>query len=173
MLLSLQKMSLHNMKKETTEVLNEKTEELEQPDYTRIFHDEARALAQDVIEKFAEKKDVLISDVLEKDTEKNKAQEEINVDFGLSVIKILSDSKLPADYASMVFDKIIDEITGLKQFVTGTIASHEMEITSRFYGKKNYKGKFRKEEATVGDIILKLQEIREQTGGELNDYFDM
>lgn len=149
-----------------------KTETIEKPDYTTIIHTEARSIAQEVLKLASDNRVSFISNTIEKDEEKQKEQGEKNADFGIAIINLLAERNIPADYASMVFDKITDEFAGLKSFVLGSIATNEDELMSRVYGKKNYKGKFRKEEVTVGDILLKLNEVREQTGGNKDDYFD-
>jgi len=84
----------------------------------------------------------------------------------------LSDSTIPADYATMCIEKISESLVGLSSFIKGTIATHEDEMVSRIYGKKNHEGKFRREFVTVKDILLKLNEVREETGGNKDEFFN-
>ena len=145
---------------------------MEKPDYTRLFHDESRLIAHELVDLISTNKEIFIPDSLEQDPEKIKQQIEDTTDFGIKVLNLLATRNIPADYATMCIDKVMDNLTGLKAFINGSISSNEHEYISRAYGKKNYKGKYRREENTVGDILLKVNEIRNATGNVREDYFD-
>ena len=85
---------------------------------------------------------------------------------------MLAKDGITANYATFSIDKIIAGLEGLKNFVNGTLRSYEDEYLSRSLGIKNDLGKFRKEEITVGDLMLKLDEVRVATGGKNEDFFN-
>lgn len=147
-------------------------DQTQKPDYTKIIHGEARAIAHEILDLLSQNKETFVPDQLEEDPEKLKKQEEDNADFGLKIISLLATKSIPADYATLAIDKVVQNLAGLKAFVDGTINSHHDEYMSRSYGKKNWEGKYRREEVTVGDVLLKLDEIRKATGNNLNDYFN-
>ena len=62
-------------------------------------------------------------------------------------------------------------VSSINKSIVGTIEGNEIEILSRIYGKKNDAGKFDKYSASISDIVLKLKEIREQTGNNLMDFY--
>ena len=142
------------------------------PDYTTLYHNESRVLAHKLIDLISTHKEDFIPDSLEKDADKIKVQSEANADFGIEFIKILSQSSIPADYATLCIDKMAESLAGLSSFVKGTLSTHENEILSRTYGKKNYKGKFTSELVTVGEMLLKVDSVREETGGKKEDFYD-
>lgn len=145
---------------------------MEKPDYTTLFHTESRYIAHELLDLIAQAKEDFIPDMLATDPVELRRQEEANADFGIKVLQLLATKNIPSDYATMCIDKIIQNLTGLKAFINGSISSNEHEYLSRAFGKKDYKGKFRREEATVGDLLLKVNEIREATGGNKQDYFE-
>lgn len=145
---------------------------MEKPDYTKLFHTESRFIAHELLDLIAQAKEDFIPDMLATDPVELSRQEEANADFGIKVLQLLATKSIPSDYATMCIDKIVQNLTGLKAFINGSISSNEHEYISRAFGKKNYKGKFRREEATVGDLLLKVNEIREVTGGNKEDYFE-
>lgn len=142
------------------------------PDYTKIIHEEARNISHEILDLLSSHKETFIPDQLEEDPEKLHQQEVDNADFGLKIIALLATKKIPADYATLAIDKVVQNLAGLKAFVDGTINSHHDEFMSRAYGKKNWEGKYRREEVTVGEVLLKLDEIRKATGDKKEDYFN-
>lgn len=71
-------------------------------------------------------------------------------------------------YGLNVMDTVVKMIS---KAVLGTIEGNEVEILSRIYGAKNEQGKFDKYSASISDIVLKLKEVRENTGNNLMDYY--
>jgi len=144
----------------------------QKPNYTKIIHTEAMLIAHEILDLLAQNKVTFIADQTEEDPAKLAAQEEANADFGIKIVNLLATKNIPSDYASMAIEKIVQNLAGLKAYVDGTINQYHDEFMSRSYAKKNWEGKYRREEVTVGDILLKLDEVRKATGDNRADYFN-
>lgn len=140
-------------------------------DYSNKIHTESANIAKELISILSEKKDIFITNFTD-DAELIKKQEEYNADLANEIIKILSTKDIPADYATFAIDKIVENLAGLKAFIDGTIRSYHDEFASRSYGYKNEEGKYRREVVTVGQLMLKLDEVREATGGNPYDFYN-
>lgn len=141
-------------------------------DYSKKIHLKANDVARKILEKLNENKALLIHDNLEPTPEEQRALDEKTMDFGIDMMKMLAMEGVTANYATFSLDKIIDNLGGLKQYIKGSLAAYEDEYLSRSYGIKNEDGKFRKEEITVGDLMLKLAEIQKATGGNKYDFIN-
>lgn len=140
-------------------------------EYSKTIHNKSSEIGRELISKILEKKDIFVPDVLETDADKLKAQEAA-LDFGNEIMQYLATKDLPARYATMGIDKLIDALTGLKSFVDGTLNMYEDEYMSRMFGVKNPEGKYRRELATVGTIVLKLEEAKQATGNKREEFFN-
>ncbi len=142
------------------------------PDYNALIHTEARGISHEILDLLSEKKETFVPDQLTEDPEILQQQEIDNAQFGEQIMLILAQKNIPADYATLAIDKIVQNLAGLKAYIDGTINQHHDEFMSRSYGKRNWEGKFRREEVTVGDVLLKLDEARKATGDKKEDYFN-
>lgn len=141
-------------------------------EYSKKIHLKSNDVARKLLSIIDENKELFISDVLEPTPEEQKVIEEKTTDFAINVIKMLSAEDVKVNYATFPIDKIMASLSGLKQFIDGTMARHEDEYLSRSYGVKNEEGKFRKEEITVGQLMLKLSEVQQATGNNKNDFYN-
>ncbi len=141
-------------------------------DYSKKIHNQATDVAQELLILLADNRNNFIPVIEDENPDTIAAQNEWNADFAHKVIALLVSKEIPADYATFGIDKIVDTLAGLKAFIDGTIRSYHDEYTSRSYGLKNEQGKYRRELITVGGLALKLNEIREQTGNNKDDFFN-
>jgi hypothetical protein len=141
-------------------------------DFSKKIHTQAAEIAKDILVMLADNKDILIDTNLEPTVEEKQKIEEDATDFSNSVINYLASKEIPASYAGLSISKIENAIQILHKFVDGTINSYKDEILSREIGIKNTDGKYRQEDANLGQLLLKLNEVREKTGGKLEDYFN-
>lgn len=142
-------------------------------EYSKKIHNQATDVAQELLILLADNRDKFIPMITDDESpDVIKAQDEWNADFAHKVIALLVSKECPADYATFGIDKIVDSLAGLKAFIDGTIRSYHDEYTSRSYGLKNEQGKYRRELITVGGLALKLNEVREQTGNNKEDFFN-
>lgn len=106
-------------------------------------------------------------------TEKQKRNyEEKGTDFSIEVLNLLASTDIPADYSTRSIDKLIEALSSVKNYVEGTISKYNDEILSRTFESKNpVTNTYMRDCATLGTIMLKLDEIRNKTGGRMEDYF--
>lgn len=139
-------------------------------EYSKKIHLQSNEIARGLLDIFAEKKNILINDVLEPTKEEQAKIDEETTDFALGVVDFLTKQGVTVNYATFAIDKLVGSLNGLKQFVDGTMRTWEDEYLSRSYGVKNEDGKFRKEEVTIGQLLVKLNEVREATGDKETFY---
>lgn len=132
-------------------------------------------LAKQIIEKFAEAKDFLLIENFEKsDPITKSAFIEKSTDFSIDIMKMIGASDIPFPYATRAMDKITQVLTSLQKYIEGTIEQTRHELASRTLGVKSpANDKYTEEMATVGDLLLKLDEVRVSQGNDMNDYFTM
>lgn len=141
-------------------------------EYSKRIHSKANDVAKKLLVKLSENKEILIPNNMEPTEDEQKKINEDTADFAINIIKFLSDEDVTANYGTFAIDKIIENLTGLKQFINGSLSAYEDEFLSRSYGVKNDEGKYRKEEITIKELVLKLSEIREVTGNNNADFFN-
>ncbi len=143
-------------------------------DFNTPIQKTSAELSLKVVEKINEYKDVLIfEEKAEMSAEEKRVFEEKSTDFAIEVMKLISESDLPMDYCTHPIDKIIVVLNTLKGFIGGTVRQYETEFMSRALEVKSPEnGKYRKEQATVGQLLLKLNEVREKQGNNEEDYFN-
>jgi hypothetical protein len=130
-------------------------------------------LAKDILGKVMEYQDDLIFDMTTRTPELNREADEKIADLSIAIVQMIAATDLPADYIEYPIEKIMAILSGLKISLTGNLRQNEDEVMSRFYGVKNSEtGKYRKELITVGDLMMKLKEVREATGDDPSDYFN-
>lgn len=140
-------------------------------EYSKSIHNRGAEIGREIAVKIADHLDTFIPNVTESQEEKLKLQE-ATLDFGNEIMQHLATKDIPARYATMGIEKMIDALTGLKSFVDGTLNMYEDEYVSRMFGVKNEDGKYRREAATIGDIVLKLEEAKNATGNRREDFFN-
>ncbi len=135
----------------------------------------AVALAKMILTKFEAEKEFLILESFEKaEPIKKAAFIEKSTDFSIEVMQEISKSDMPFPYASRGIDKLILVLESLKQYIEGSITQYRHELNSRFLGVKDKEnGRYTEEESTVGNLLLKLQEVRDSQGNVKSDYFAM
>lgn len=129
-------------------------------------------IAKRIIEKMHENVDKLFIEKYPLTKEDADKLTENSTDIGIDILKIIAEEEMSIGWISTPFDEVINVLTILKQFVAGSINSNEDEIMSRLLGHKDERGKYRKEQATVSDVMLALNELREKTGGNINEFIN-
>ena len=140
-------------------------------EYSKNIHNQANEIARELLPKLVANEFTIIPDVTEDPADKAALQEK-TLDFGNEVVQYLATKDIPARYATMAIEKLIDALTGLKTFVDGTLTMYEDEYLSRMFGVKNPDGKFRRENATIATIVMKLEEAKQATGNNRADFFN-
>lgn len=130
-------------------------------------------LAKEIIKKFAENSDILLIDNFEKlDEATRKDFIEKSTDFSIGIMKTIAGSDIPYPYATRALDKITQVLVSLQKYIEGTIEQTRHELASRTLGVKSpANDKYTEEQATVGTLLLKLEEVRGNQGNNMNDYF--
>lgn len=139
--------------------------------YSKDIHNKSNEIARELLPKLAENVIVLVPDVTE-DQEGLKALQEKTLDFGNEIVQYLATKDIPARYATMGIEKLVDALNGLKTFIDGTLTMYEDEYLSRSFGVKNTEGKYRRENATIATIVSKLDEARKSTGDKRWEFFN-
>lgn len=104
-------------------------------------------------------------------TEARRVQESM-IDFSISIMKEITSSDIPFPYASKGIEKVQKIVDILKQYVNGSITQARHEYASRSLGVRSpSNGKFTEECATVGELMLKLNDVRVAQGNNPKDYF--
>ena len=140
-------------------------------DYSKKIHEAASEIGKELLPLLLENATTIIPSPTGT-PEERKALEEQTLDFGNKVVQFLATKDIPARYATMGIEKLIDALNGLKTFVNGTLTMYEDEYLSRMFGIKNADGKYRREEATVADLVMKLEEAKQATGNNRADFFN-
>lgn len=142
-------------------------------DFNGPIEKTATGLAKVILDRLNENKEDLIYEMLNRTDEVEKETEKKSVDFAIGIVQMIAATDLPADYIACPIDKLIAVLSALKIYLEGTVRQTQDEYLSRSYGVKNPEtGKYRKELATVGDIMMKLEEARKATGGKPEEYFN-
>ncbi len=103
-----------------------------------------------------------------------KQREEACTDFAIEIMKMITETDIPADYAGLAVDKILAVLGTLKKYIQGTVNQYQNEFVSRTLGVKSpVDGKYRAEFATAKELLLKLDEIRQAQGDKKSDYFNV
>jgi hypothetical protein len=129
-------------------------------------------LASIVLSRLVDKFDDLVYENVGLTDEQKKHYEEIGTDFCISILDLMASTDIPADYATRSVDKLIEALTQVKNYIDGTITKYDDEILSRLFEVKSpVTGTYMRDVATLGTIMLKLQEIINKTGNKPDDYF--
>src|ERR1035437_9245370 len=131
-----------------------------QNNYSKEIHTKSVAIARELIPLLLEDAETFVPDFIETQEQKDALQEK-TLDAANKIMSFMATKDIPARYATMSIEKLMDALTGLKTFIDGTLNMYEDEYLSRTYGKKDEKGKYRREMVTIGDMVLKLEEARQ------------
>lgn len=142
-------------------------------DFNAPIEKTSTEIAKFIISKLDEAKEFVIVENVDKLEPIAKAAFfEKSTDLSIEISKYMATTDIPADYATKSIDKVIVVLETLKAFIAGTINQYKDEMMARYLGAKSPKsGKYAAECATLGEVILKLEAIREEQGGNKYDYF--
>lgn len=131
-------------------------------------------IAKFIADLISKMKDTLIfSQEDEKDPEKEQAYLEAGNDFGIEVIKFISSTDIPADYAGHAIGRLSTVLNTLQRYVDGTVRQDMGEFVSRSLEVRSpLSGKYRAEVVTYAQLLTKLSEVREKQGNVRADYFE-
>jgi hypothetical protein len=141
-------------------------------DYSKKIHNVSNEIAKDLLVMLAENKDTIVIANLEPTEDEAKKINEDTTDFATLVVEYVATKDIPAGYASMAVQKLEDALQRLRIHIDGTVNTYKDEYLSRSLGVKNEDGKFRQEAATIGQLLVKLNDVREETGGNLEDFYN-
>lgn len=143
-------------------------------EYAQLVESTAVANAKMILAKVDEFKDSLVVEnysTLAPEAQKMFAEK--STDFAISVMKEIATSGTPYMYATKSIEKIIAVMETLRAFMNGTIGQYEDELMCRAIGVKSPEsGKYRKEDATLTDLMVKLEEVRNTQGNVKEDFFN-
>ena len=148
-------------------------DEKKEYDYNGPIEKTSVELAKMILAKIDEVKDSVIIESFEKADPKVKAAFiEKSTDMSIAIMNEIAKSDVPHPYATRCIDKLIVVLESTKQYIEGTITQQLDEFVARSLGVRDPdNNKFTKQQATVGDLMLKLEESRKATGGDKYDYF--
>jgi len=141
-------------------------------DFNGPIEKTSTGLAKIVLDKINENKELIIYNAGDRSPEEKKKSDEAFLNMAISIVEIFATTDIPADYVGLPIDKAMVVLSALKQYLEGTVRSSEDEILSRLYGKKSPKSNtFAKDVVTLGEMMLKLSDVRKETGDKPEDYF--
>ena len=105
--------------------------------------------------------------------EQEKASEEAYDRLTLAAFAALNGHKVGMSEFKYLFDSLKAIISALEEHMMAQVIGHRHEIMSRLFGTKNPgTEKFDSNYATYQTLKDTLEKVREQTGGNLEDYFN-
>lgn len=133
-------------------------------------------LARIILAQLNDNKEMLIPDLIERTKEDQQKFDELlteqGTDFGIAILKLIAQTDIPADYASYPIEKIIAVLTKLKFYIDGSVRQAHDEIISRYLGVKSPEsGTYAKDCVPFANLVMKLEEVRQATGNNPEDYF--
>lgn len=142
-------------------------------DFNAPIEKTAVEIAKFIISKMDEAKEFVIVESYEKlEPIKQAAFAEKSTDLSIEITKYMATTDIPADYATKPIDKVIIFLESLKAFIQGGINQNKDELMSRYMEVRSPKtGKYASDCATFGDLLLKLDTLRNEQGGNKYDYF--
>ena len=143
-------------------------------DFNGPIEKTSAALAKAILKRMIDGLDYLI---VENNRNEDPAVLAANIekatDFGINVFKDISSSDLPYDYATFPIEKILNALENLKKYIGGSVSQTENELVSRTLATRSPKtGLYRKEVASVGQLLLALNKVQAEQGSNPDDYFD-
>jgi len=134
----------------------------------------ATDIARMIVQKIADNKELMIIALYDKKSKEEQEKfDEACTDICIDILREIAKTDMPNGYISKAFEKAQAVLDSISQYVTGTIKRDIDEITSRHIGVKDPQfKKYRADMATVGDVMLRLEEIRASQGGNIYDYYN-
>lgn len=142
-------------------------------DFNTPIENTSTDLAKMILTKLEASKDTLVIASYEKlDPVTKAAFVEKSTDFSIDILNEIAKSDIPADYAATCVTKLMVVLESLKGFIEGTINQRTDELMARTIGVKSpMSGRYAQECATVGQILLRLDDVRQSQGNVKSDYF--
>lgn len=143
-------------------------------DYNAEVNKTSVELAKMILTKLeAEKGFLIVEDDQKLDPIRRAAFIEKSTDTSIDILQEIAKSDIPHLYATRCIDKIEKVLGVLKQYIQGTINQNLDEIISRTLATRDVeKNVFVSGQSSVGNILLKLDEIRKATGNDPYDYYE-
>ena len=130
-------------------------------------------LAKKLLEMIVENQDWMLYDDTTMTEESRHEYAIKQIDFNIDVMKELAKTDIPADFASYPFEKLLALIQPMIKMTIGRVKEYQDEVMARTLGVRSpLNNKFRQDVATLQQVLLKLDEVRQDTGGDKYDYFD-
>lgn len=152
-------------------------------DYTDEQRESYNASYEKEVEKFTEAQEAYLEamakykdDMAEYDAliAENQRRMEVGLDLSIDIMKEISKSDITLPYATRCLDKIQIVLESVKKYIDGTISQHRHEYASRSLGAKAPdNGRYTEECSTVGNLVLKLEEVRQSQGNKKSEYYDV
>lgn len=140
-------------------------------DYDKHRDETALAAVGDIFKKLGEHSAFLAiptkaSDEYQKESEKSYDR------LALETFRILNTNKVGMAQFKYVFDSLKAVISALDEYVMQQVVQNRHEIMSRTFGARNPgNGKYDSNHATYAELTATLERVRNETGGNLDDYF--
>lgn len=141
-------------------------------DFKKPIEETSVSMAKVILNNMIENFDTFVYEDIDMTPEQNALLAEKGADFGIEIMKLMSATDIPADYATYSIDKLIAGLSAVKNYVDGTIRQMHDEIMARSLGAKSpVTNTYAKDCATLGDVMMLLKKVREETGNIPSDYF--
>ena len=141
-------------------------------DFQEPVEETATNLSKIILQRFVDNKEDLVFKMTGRTPEMDAELTEKATDFAIGIAQLVATTDLPADYATYPIEKLITMLTMTKNYIDGSIRQIEDEYVSRSYGVKSPKtDKYARDCITLGELYLRLEDVREKTGGNPDDYF--
>ncbi len=130
-------------------------------------------LAQIFLKNFIDNFSVFVYEINDETKSPEFVKEKIEkiTDFTIHLMAVMAATDIPADYATWCIEKIIASMQVVKDNIDGRLREYNDETLSRFYGRKSpLTDSYAKDMATLGDIMLGLNRVRQETGNNPEDY---
>lgn len=143
-------------------------------DFEAHIENTATDIARLIIQKIADNKELMIIALYDKKSKEDQMKfDEACTNVCIDIMRDIAKTDMPNGYLSKAFEKAQAVLDSISQYVTGTIKRDMDEILSRHIAVKDPQfNKYRADMATVGDVMLRLEEIRATQGGNIYDYYN-
>lgn len=136
-------------------------------DFKEPIEKTSTVLAKVVLDKLVEGFDIFIYEDIEMSDEKKKELVEKGTDFSINLMSLMTETDIPADYATYSIDKVIAALKSMKDYIDGTVRQMNDEILSRRLGAKSPRtDTFARDCATLADVFIAVDKSRKESDGE-------
>ncbi len=142
-------------------------------DYEKLRDETSIPAIVDILKKLSEHSEFL--PIPSKPTpDYEKASDEGYSKLMLDTFQILNARKIGMSEYKYIFDSLKTIMSALEEGVMQQVTGHRHEIMSRIFGTKNPgTEKFDSNYATYEDLTKTLERVRTETGGKMEDYFNI